>query len=120
MKDKKQLKPEDKKFADEFIAGKSGIEAAQSAYGYGEDERALASKMASSVLKKQKVIQYLESKGMNAAKKIVELGNNAKNEAVKLNANKDILDRAGIGIQRGTIIPIQINIEEERQKYRVE
>ena len=57
---------------------------------------------------------------MKAAKKIAFLGQSAKNETVLLNANKDILDRAGIGIQKGTTTAIQINIEELRERYRVE
>lgn len=45
---------------------------------------------------KEAVIAYLESKSLGAAKRIEELSKKATTEKVKLSANQDILDRAGV------------------------
>ena len=117
---KQKLAPmteDEKKFSDLILDGKSPAEAAMIVFGYGEDERGLAAAKALSVLRKDKTIEYFEAISMKAAKRINKLAEGAMNESVQLSANKEILDRAGIGIQKGTVVPIQINIEEERKEY---
>jgi len=63
-------------------------------------------------------MRILKKHAPKAAKNIVKLGNKAKNETVKLNANKDVLDRVGIGVKPSTVIPIQINFEEARNEFK--
>ena len=118
--DYKPIKEDEKKVVDGLLDGKNMVEASTDVFGYEKNEKALARARTRSILRRDRVIRYLENSGLKAAKKIVMLGQNAKNETVQLNANKDILDRAGIGIQKGTTTAIQINVEELRERYRVE
>ena len=118
--DYKPIKEDEKKVVDGLLDGKNMVEASTDVFGYEKSEKALARARTRSILRRDRVIRYLENSGLKAAKRIVMLGQSAKNETVQLNANKDILDRAGIGIQKGMTTAIQINIEELRERYRVE
>lgn len=82
-----------KKFADAILEGKSGIQAALN--NYDTVKPAVAGSIAYENLKKPQVIAYLEKNGIGAATRIVKLSKSAKNQNVQLQANKDILDRAG-------------------------
>lgn len=87
------LTKKQKEFADEYLETGNGTKAALKAYDTKKEETAAV--IASENLRKPKVQAYLEDKAERAAEVIFELLENAQNETVKLNAGKDILDRAG-------------------------
>ena len=104
------------KFSDNVLEGMNPTQAAVQAYGY--DNRRLASLTAHNNLKSTAVLNYLHNQGYGAARRVVKLSKKAKNETVKLNANKDILDRAQIGVRpAGQVAAVQINFGELREKY---
>lgn len=87
------LTKKQKEFADEYLETGNGTKAALKAYN--TEDYSTAGAISSQNLKKLKVREYLEEKSERAAEVIFELLENAQNETVKLNAGKDILDRAG-------------------------
>ncbi|MBI3260503.1 MAG: terminase small subunit [Ignavibacteriae bacterium] len=87
------LKPSHKKFADTYLETSNGTKAAYEAFNVTNDNSAAVN--ASRALRYDKVQEYIQSQAEGAASRVTELSQKAKNEAVKLNANKDILDRAG-------------------------
>jgi phage terminase small subunit len=90
------LTKKQKKFADEYLETGNGTKAALKAYDIkAKDKENMAAVIASANIRKDKIKDYLESKAERAAEVIFELLENAENETVKLNAGKDILDRAG-------------------------
>lgn len=81
-------------FAREYIDNNgNGAKAALKAYD--TEDNGTARVIASQNLTKYNVIEYIQSKASKAASNVFTLANKAKNETVRLNANKDILDRAG-------------------------
>ena len=87
------LTPKQKVFADKYLETGNGTHSALEAYD--TDKEHTAASIASENLRKPDVRAYLESKADVAAGVIFDLCMNAENETVKLNASKDILDRAG-------------------------
>jgi phage terminase small subunit len=87
------LTPKQKVFADKYIETGNGTHSALEAYDTQSPNTAGA--IASENLRKPNVREYLESKADVAAGVIFDLCMNAENETVRLNAGKDILDRAG-------------------------
>jgi phage terminase small subunit len=87
------LTKKQKEFADEYLETGNGTQAALKAYDTTSEN--MAAVIASGNIRKDKIKEYLESKAERAAEVIFELLENAQNETVKLNAGKDILDRAG-------------------------
>lgn len=79
-----------KSYLDTGNATKAVIEA-----GYDVKNNEVARSIGSENLTKPNIIEYLSSKAEKAASVIYDLCLNAENETVKLNASKDILDRAG-------------------------
>ena len=88
-----KLTPKQKKFADGLLEGKTQTQAVLDACDI--DDVDSASTRGSKMIRNDRVIEYLKSKSYMAAARIEELAESAKNENVKLSANKDILDRAG-------------------------
>jgi phage terminase small subunit len=83
-----------KKFADAYVDnGGNRTEAALDVYD--TKDYFTAANIGSENLKKPKIQEYLESIAGDAATRIEVLSKTAENETVRLNANKDILDRAG-------------------------
>ena len=89
----KNLTKKEKGFADDYLDTGNGTQSILKNYDT-ESER-VASVMAVENLAKPKIQAYLENNAEGAISRVVELSKEAKNEQVKLNANKDILDRAG-------------------------
>lgn len=87
------LTPKQKKFADKYLETGNGTVAAREAYNKSNDNCAAVE--ASRTLRKDKIQEYLADKADRASQVIFELLENAQNETVRLNAGKDILDRAG-------------------------
>lgn len=77
-------------------------------------------------LRKAKIQAYLEEKAEKASENIYNLANDAENEAVRLNANKDILDRAGFkAVDKSVNLNVTANVTdplalELAQKYEEE
>src|SRR6185295_13028722 len=80
-----------KAFADKYLETGNRTKAALATYN--TTDYSTAGIIGSDNLKKPKIIEYLNGNGYNAATEIVRLGLKAKNEAVRLGANKDVLDR---------------------------
>jgi len=91
-----ELTKKQKGFADDYIDSGNATEAALNNYDIeSEDKENVAGAIGSENLRKPNIKAYIEENADGAASRIVELSKSATNETVKLNANKDILDRAG-------------------------
>ena len=65
------------------------------------------------------VMTYLETQALKAAKRINDLGENAEHEPTKLSANKDILDRVGVGTKNSmTAVAVQVNLNQDRESFK--
>lgn len=82
-----------KKHADLYLKTGNGTQAAMAVYDVESDKSAAS--MSSQNLAKLKVQKYIISKAAKAAGFVFELAEGANNETVRLNASRDILDRAG-------------------------
>ena len=96
-----RLTIKEKNFANAFIDNKgNGTQAIlnppQGLENYSPGRYDVASIEASRVLRRARVKKYIESHAQGAASRVVTLSKKAKNESVKLNANLQLLDRAGI------------------------
>lgn len=92
----KRLSKKQKIFADHYLETGNGTQSALKAYEIeGKAPAKTASVMAVETLASLSVMQYLQDNAKGAASRIVQMSIEANNEAVKLNANKDVLDRAG-------------------------
>lgn len=87
------LTPKEQKFCDAYLETGNASEAA--ARSYDVNSRNSAGQIGNANLKKPFIRAYLESMSEGAATRIEQLSRTARNESVKLAANKDILDRAG-------------------------
>jgi phage terminase small subunit len=88
-----KLTTKQKRFADKYLETGNGTQSALASYDTTSPKT--ASVIAVENLAKPSVRDYIESQAPAAMSRIVELSITAENETVKLNANKDILDRAG-------------------------
>jgi phage terminase small subunit len=82
-----------KRWADKYLETGSGVEASLEAYDI--TDRQTAAEIGSQNKRKPNVMEYLKEQAGGAAERITEISKRAGNESVRLNANKDILDRAG-------------------------
>ncbi len=116
-----ELTKKQKKFADGILEGKNGTDAALDAYDIdpnSKDVRNNAAMIASYNLTTKRVLAYLEAAGYGAASRIVKMSKSAKNETVKLNANKDILDRVGLGVKKDNLaVGVQINFNDDKEQF---
>jgi phage terminase small subunit len=104
-----RLKPHEKKCADAFLAGHTMGESAILA-GSKAASLTNASVTGSVILSRENVKAYLEEKSSVCAENVFALANNAQSEAVKLNANKDILDRGGFK-PVNKVESVRVNVE---------
>ncbi len=93
MKAPKVLIPEDKAIADEFMQTGKLSKTAEKIFP--DMPKNNATQKVRNILDKDTVREYIALSAYPAMKRIVQMSETAKNEAVKLAANKDILDRAG-------------------------
>ena len=95
------LTDKQRKLVDTLVATNCTIKEASSTAGYakGESGRVTASKTLKLPHVQQRLFQEVQSMiGLSATKslkQVINLSNSAKSEYVKLEASKDILDRAG-------------------------
>lgn len=84
------------KFVQEFVKTGNATEAALNSFKIANGNRNVAAAVGSEVLSTPNVRKLIESYAANAAKRVEALAESAKSEYVKLSANQDILDRAGL------------------------
>lgn len=89
----KRFSVKQKNFADRFLETGNGVQSILETYNTTDYKT--AGVMACENLKKPIIIEYMNSKAMDAASVIVELSQHSDNDNVRLNASKDILDRSG-------------------------
>lgn len=93
-----KLTPKEKAFTDEYIANKgNGTAAALKVYDTTNEN--VAANLAWENIRKPKIQQELREAAEIAKNSIIGLSAGAKNENVKLNASKDILDRTGFKVE---------------------
>lgn len=80
-------------FVKDYLETGNGTQSALN--NYDTDKPTVANAIAVENLQKPSIREYLESKSIVAVENIYKLANEAENEAVRLSANKDILDRGG-------------------------
>lgn len=87
------LSPKQEGFVRDYLETGNATEAAARNYDIGD--RTVAGAIGGENLKKPSIIEKLKAYSDQASDNIITLSNKARSEAVRLNANKDILDRAG-------------------------
>ena len=106
--------PKQLKFVESYLKGGNATQAVIDA-GFNVKDRAVAKTRGSQLMANQKVWALIESAGENAQNNMIKLANGAKNESVRLNANKDILDRGGFApVQRIQNTTVNITIDNEK------
>jgi phage terminase small subunit len=93
-------------FAKDYIESGNGTQAALK--NYDTTSKDVAKSIASENLTKPNVRALIDGYAIEATMEIQSLGKTAKNEAVRLNANKDQLDRAGYNTVDKTM---NVNVE---------
>lgn len=88
-----RLTKKEKGFVDDWLELGNATKAALR--NYDTKIYSVAGAIGSENLKKQKIIDYIESQAAGAALRMKELSMSAKTEQVRFAANKDMLDRAG-------------------------
>lgn len=91
------LTPKQKKFVNKYVETGNGTQSALEAYDL--DSPTVAATIASENIRKPNVRAQIESYAKRAAERVEALAESAKSEYVKLQANVDILDRAGLAPQ---------------------
>ena len=105
----RKLTKKQKAFADKYLETDHGQDSVLETYDTTDPNTARA--IASENLTKPNIVQYLEENASGAISRIVEMSRNAKNEAVKLSANKDIADRAGYKpVERSISLTVEAEI----------
>ena len=89
-----RLTPKQKGFVADYVKTKNGTEAA--ARNYKVKNRNVAKSIGSENLTKPDIVKRIQDSMEMAQKSIIYLAKHAKNETVRLNASKDILDRGGL------------------------
>lgn len=104
------LLPNEKKFADLVIATDRLKDSAAAVY----PQLSNPSTKAQQLMNKDVVREYIQSQAMGAATRITKIAMKSRNLGVKLNANKDILDRAGYKPQEAQVninMPLYLPLE---------
>ena len=104
----------EKDFADKVLDGGGSTRSMQELTG---TSYMVAAVKASNMMKNERVVRYLTNQSKGAASRIVVLSKKAENETVRLNANKDILDRANVGTRPTTVVATQVNIGKDREEF---
>lgn len=97
-----------REFANAYVRSGNGRQAAREVYKVKNDNSAGA--VASENLTKPNVRALIESFSKRAAERVEALAEGAKSEYVKLQANQDILDRAGLAAVEEKVAPQNIMI----------
>jgi phage terminase small subunit len=98
MKQHISLTSKQKKFAETYLEIGNATEAADRAYK--PKNRNTAHAIGAENLRKPTIREFLKRYAREAASTVYKLSQSAKSEAVRLNASKDILDRAGYFVDK--------------------
>lgn len=114
MNGRKRITDKQRRFADLWLKnGKNGTQAALRTFEVKTPKT--ASTVAARALASEGVMEYLRGVAGIAAENVYELANKAKNETVRLNANKDILDRTGFKVvERHESVVLHAHANSER------
>lgn len=92
----KNLSKKQEGFIKDYLDTGNGTQAVLKHYNVkGKNKENIAASIARENLTKPQIMEVIQAEAKDALARIVELSMTATNEAVKLSANKDILDRAG-------------------------
>ena len=104
-----------RKFAKSYLENGGNATRAVIDAGYNVMNYDVASMLGSENIRKQKVWAMIQGYAPNSLDNINILANKAKNESVRLQANKDILDRAGfMPVHKSETKQINIEINDDR------
>jgi len=110
-----KLTKKEKGFADDYLDTGNGTQSALNNYDTVDDN--VAASIASQNLRKLKVRQYIEDKAEVVASVIYTLATTSDNDAIKLSASKDILDRGGFKpVEQSIQLNVTANQFTEEQK----
>lgn len=105
-----KLTKKEKGFVKDYIDSGNGTTAVLN--NYDTDDYDVASSMASQNLRKLKIQEAISKHAEPAESMIFHLSQNAQGEMVRLNASKDIMDRAGhMPVQKSETKSLNVNIE---------
>ena len=117
---KERLTPKQKEFVKEYLNTGNGTQSALKVYNTKSEN--MAAVIAHGNIRKDKIKIAIEKASGGAISRIEELSISAKNENVKLAANKDLLDRAGYkpveklaNADGSNIVPVTIFLPEIKQ-----
>ena len=122
-----RLTKKEKGFAKDYLDTGNGTQSALK--NYDTDNENVAGSIASQNLRKLKIREYIDSHAEKAESMIYKLSQEADGEAIRLNASKDIMDRAGfkpidqtmnLNVNIKSIDPKDKEIKELRNKYEEE
>lgn len=97
-----KLTKKQKGFVKDYLDTGIGSLAVKKHYNVVDD--ATARSIASENLTKPNIRQYLEDRASDAAEMVYQLSQEATGEAIRLNASKDILDRAGYAPMEKSVV----------------
>lgn len=97
-----KLTRKQKKFVGAYLETGNGAHSALTAYDT-KDYNTAAS-LASENLRKPNIRAYLEDRAEKAVEMVYQLSQEAVGEAIRLNASKDILDRAGYAAMEKSVV----------------
>ena len=114
-----RLTKKQKNFADDYLESGNGTQAVLK--NYNTTSKNMAGVIASKNIRNDKIREYLKEKAKIVKNTIFELSQTAEQESVKLNACKDIMDRAGYKPVEKSEVEITLpepilDIEDEIQK----
>jgi phosphoribosyl-AMP cyclohydrolase len=118
----KGLTIQEKKAADHYLEYGQKANAIRHAYNIGkkggskteELEKITVRNMGQQVFSRKNVSEYIEGHATGAASRVVDLSKTADSDAVRLNANKDILDRAGFKPKEVSEVEVKKTYDEEQ------
>lgn len=107
----RKLTPKQQGFANDYLKTGNATLAVQNNYDLSDkNDVNTAAAMGSELLTIPKIQHYIENRAEKAAEIIYEIALNGENDNVRLNASKDILDRAGLKpVERS----LNVNIEKK-------
>jgi len=110
----KKLTPKQKGFVRDYLQTGNATQAVMR--NYNVDKPEVAASIGSENLRKPNIMGYIEDKSERAAEIIYDIAENGEGDVVRLNASKDILDRAGYKPTEKTLnlnLNAEIEIREE-------
>lgn len=109
-KGRHRLSKKQKEFADAYLT--TGEKAKSALHAYDTDSFAIAASIASENLNKPNIQAYLADKSADAASMVYYLSQHSRQDFIKLNASKDILDRAGYkAVDRS--VSLSVNVQAD-------